>query len=159
MSGKLILAPPGSGKSYWIEKHPESGWKEGDFLYPNWLLKKQRDTDDLKLLDKLNKKFKSEGYKVITGDWWDLEIFDAIVLPPLDVLEERLQDEERPGHDPREADKLIRKFNTDIGVPIFDSIDDAISFIDETTASAKLFLIQSKGNVELAAQLLAKTKI
>lgn len=137
-SGKLILAPPGSGKSYWIKIHPNTDWKEGDSLYPERFQKKQRNEDDLQELDELNVSFKKRGYKVITGDWWSLRNFDAIVLPPLDVLEERLRNEERPGHNPRDADATIRKFNEQSGIPIFDSIDDAVAFVDEdaTTGGA-----------------------
>ena len=31
--GAVILAPPGAGKSYWIQKHPEAGWEDADMLY------------------------------------------------------------------------------------------------------------------------------
>jgi hypothetical protein len=128
--GRLILAPPGSGKSYWMKKHPESGWEEGDDLYPEKFLRRRRTWDDLKELDKTNNELKAKGHKVITGDWWQLDNFDAIVLPPLDLLRERLRGEERPGHDPAEADGLIRRLNEPIGVPIFESIDEAVEAID-----------------------------
>jgi hypothetical protein len=128
--GMLILAPCGSGKSYWIKRHLESGWEEGDDLYPKKFLRKKRTVNDLKELDKANNELKAQGHKVITGDWWQLDNFDAIVLPPLDIIRERLKCEERPCHDPTEADGLIRKFNKPIGLPIFKSIDEAVEALD-----------------------------
>jgi hypothetical protein len=128
--GMLILAPPRSGKSYWIKRHLESGWKEGGDLYPKKFIHKKRTINDLKELDKANNELKAQGHKVITGDWWQLDNFDAIVLPPLDILQDRLKGEERPNHDPAKADELIRKFNKPIGLPIFKSIDEAVEALD-----------------------------
>jgi hypothetical protein len=95
------------------------------------MLRKPRTKLDQQLLDDLNAIFKSHGFKVMTGDWWKLDNFDAIVLPPLEVLEERLRGEERPGHDPRETDALIRRFNLELvePKPIFETIEEALAFL------------------------------
>lgn len=127
--GKLILAPPGTGKTHWLREHPDSGWVEGDDMYPDFMRGQPRDERDLYFLSDLNHTFKGHGYHVITGDWWELDEFDAIVLPPLDLLKQRLKGQERPGHDPEEADAVIRRMNK-LKKPIFTTIEDAVEFVE-----------------------------
>lgn len=127
-SGKIILAPCGTGKSHWIRENPDSGWVEGDTLYEEANV----STSDFQAADKINKQAKSDGNKIMTSTWYDMDIIDAIVIPDLDKLKEQLKGEERKGNDPERAIQLIRSHHAKSAnpPPIYDSIEAAVAAVD-----------------------------
>lgn len=118
----LIVAPPGTGKSRFLNQNPNAGWVEGDDLYTGL------DTSNFELIDKFNKSKKKEGLKILTSTWNTLDDTDAIVVPPIETLRKNLEGEEREGNDPQRSIDLLIEHNQ--GVPVFTTIEDAVAYVD-----------------------------
>lgn len=126
----LIVAPPGAGKSYWIEHNPDKGWEEGDDLYPQEGRYDERTMAMLKEHERLNNEFKMEGKKVMTSDWYNLKGVDAVVLPAMREVLENSKGEQREGNDVAQSYYWLIKYAHKKDVPIFHSFDEAVDFID-----------------------------
>ena len=136
----VILAPPGSGKTYWVQSHPE--WHDMDILYCpkyhslTWSKRehKRKETiekhytaiDEVVERDRLSK-------NIVGSLFWKL-VPDAIV-----ILDERLHRryvKSRSGAEvlPWENAERIRNVLLDVAkehkVPVFNSFDQAAAHVN-----------------------------
>jgi len=126
MTGVLVIAPPGTGKTYWLQQNPDSKWEEGDDLYPPKYRQTERSLDDLRELERMNNTWKAEGKYILTGDWYVLEGVDGIVVPK-DLDQVRLNIEKsgrRPGHNVQKCNDLLLEHRGNI--PTFASVEEAV---------------------------------
>lgn len=126
--GLLVIAPCGAGKSTWLRAHPESTWVEGDDLYAVAGIV----VGDFTGAERVNIAAKQEGKKVLTSTWWTLDAVDAVVIPSIEVLEERCALDPRPDNIPTIAVAALHAVMAKMASPprVFDSIDEAVATLD-----------------------------
>ena len=92
-TGKIILGPPGIGKTYYINNQPKYydklNWIDADKLVSdmgiNWKSDcKIEEEYTYKKIDNILETCKKDGFNIIGSLFWDY-IPDAIVIPPLDI--------------------------------------------------------------------------
>ncbi len=133
--GLLVIAPCGAGKSTWLAAHPKSGWVEGDDLYET----KGVEIGNFEKAEQVNITAKKEGKKVMTSTWWTLDSVDAVVLPDVELLEERCRLAPRPGNVPAAAVATLRVVmaKMESPPPVFGSIDEAVESLDKKQTAEK----------------------
>ena len=145
--GFFILAPSGAGKSYFCKNQAQPDWIDGDEL---WIATKAHPegawwTEPLETIFRIDKRS-----DVITMEAKELGLWvmgasnnwlkpDAVVVPPWETHVGYIKAREENNYDGgATSDKLdqvknhiadIKKWNTDHGVPLFESIDEAVAFL------------------------------
>lgn len=128
--GAVILAPPGAGKSYWIQKHPEAGWEDADMLYEHdenfeGTASEEEKEAYYKNIDQRLQESRDKGVKVLSSLFWEF-VPDAVVIPDEKVHKQYVKNREDLNWD---FVQEIRKILNDMDVPHFKKIDDAVNWI------------------------------
>mgnify|MGYP001418426600 CR=1 FL=1 len=108
LRGITVVAPPGSGKSYWLSNNKGSKWEEADNLYVGDT--RNLNMKSIKEFDIQNAQFKSQGKQILTSIWYDPDQVDYVIEIPLKTVKKNLKNEERIGNNPEEAMKILRKY-------------------------------------------------
>ena len=146
--GYFIYGPSGVGKSYYINNQKENNWIDQDYLctknncFPSgaWW---EGDDDTLDMIEKrmdiITDEYKRLGFRIIGASSYDL-VPDAIVIPPLDTHLEYIKLREENNYDTglklkdmdkiKETRKYFTRYNKEDGIPIFESVDDAVSYLE-----------------------------
>ena len=134
--GYVILGPPASGKTTFVNSQNDKNWIDVDDLFNelgvNW--KHYSDHSQFKLnylrADYMLEQSKLYGFKLIGSLFWEYNP-DAIVIPPLDI--HKIYISNRSDLDYNNVLKirniLIQKANNN-NIPIFNSCIDAVNYID-----------------------------
>lgn len=147
--GFFILAPSGSGKTYFIDRQKEKNWLDGDSLWEatnahpkgEWWL----DVDSIDEIDQrsdiITQQAKNQGFWIIgaSNNWLKP---DAIVLPNWNTHKKYILSREKNNYDGgAKSDRLwqvlghrrwIRKW-VKKGVPVFKSVSEAAIFLAART--------------------------
>ena len=139
--GVLVVTPQGAGKTTFCKKNPL--WTDVDkVLLAAGLMRREEHSSEstLKRYEKYSEEMKAKGLRVFSSVWWDLTAADAVVLPPLDVLEERLRaktgDEAvaDPAGEAKRQSKLLRTRARELGLPEYESVEEAAVAVDWVSA-------------------------
>lgn len=144
-SGLFIVAPSGSGKTYYCNHQSEPHWIDGDELWQksgahpdiSWWL---GDMDTINRVDQrsdvITMEAKRQGLWIMGASNYWLKP-DAIVIPDWETHKNYILDREQNHYDGgaksdshaqvHEHITIIKKWHTDHGVPLFTSIDAATS--------------------------------
>lgn len=98
VQGLSVVAPNGAGKTTYVKTHPD--WVDGDDLLKGVIgmgKKASMNEEDMKRADSVTKEGKRLGLWILTATWWDPKLVDVFVVPPADVLRERLAKKDFPG--------------------------------------------------------------
>ena len=129
LKGIIVVAPPGSGKSYWLSNNKGNKWEEADDLYVGDT--RNLNMESIKEFDKQNIQFKSQGKHILTSIWYEPDIIDYVIEIPLETLKKNLQNEERIGNNPEEAMNILRKFVDKRKIIKAKTFSDAMKIINE----------------------------
>lgn len=149
--GLFILAPSGTGKSYFVTRQKENHWIDGDYLWPatNADPSGEEWGDDFTLVQEINDRSdvmtsqaKKLGFWVIGSSNNSLKP-DAIVLPPWPLHKRYIKKREDTIYDGGATSedfsgiiahrRWIRKWKKQ-GVPCFNSIDEAATYLTKLQA-------------------------
>ncbi|HMH70355.1 MAG TPA: hypothetical protein VK502_03060 [Candidatus Saccharimonadales bacterium] len=144
--GLFILAPSGTGKTYFVTAQREKHWIDGDYLWPatNADLNTDEWNNDQESVEEINRRsdvitaqVKKLGFWVV-GSSNDSLKPDAIVIPPWRTHREYIRKREGKEYDggAKSEDfkavlahrKIIKKWQKK-GVPCFNSIEEAADFL------------------------------
>lgn len=144
--GFFILAPSGAGKTYFVENQKEPHWIDGDDL---WMAAKAQPQGawwekNIKVIEEVDQRcdvITSEAKKL--GFWimgasnhWLKP--DAVVIPEWEVHLDFIKKREKEGYDggatSNDVEKLEKSRNWMMrwakeSVPIFDSLEEAVTFL------------------------------
>ena len=134
--GYVILGPPASGKTTFVNSQNDKNWIDVDDLFNelgvNWKNYSNHSQFKLNYLraDYMLEQSKLYGFKLIGSLFWEYNP-DAIVIPPLDI--HKIYISNRSDLDYNNVLKirniLIQKANNN-NIPIFNSCIDAVNYID-----------------------------
>lgn len=144
--GLFILGPSGVGKTYFCKKQTEPHWIDGDILWegagahplntPWWTGGEDVIHRVDQRSDVITMEAKLQGFWIIGASNYWLKP-DAIVIPDWDTHVGYIRNREQSDYDGgAKSDALdqvkshvavIQKWHTDHGVPLFKSVDEAIS--------------------------------
>jgi hypothetical protein len=145
--GYFIVAPSGTGKTYFLERQRENHWLDGDTLWeetnahpkgPWWLDLPTAIEADHKS-DEITSQAKKLGLWIIgaSNDWLRP---DAVVLPPWSTHKKYIKTREKESYDggatsdmlPRVLNhrKWLRRWGK-VGVPIFKSVQEAAEYLEK----------------------------
>lgn len=144
--GFFILAPSGSGKTYFVNKQQQKDWIDGDVLWPmaGADLTSYEWVDDPGLIDEINRKsdvITNEARKLgfwVIGSSNDSLKPDAIVLPEWSQHREYIASREEYHYDGGakiadfeavESHREIIKRWSQKGVPEFQSVQEAADYL------------------------------
>lgn len=142
--GLFILAPSGSGKTYFCQNQKEAHWIDGDDL---WMKSKAHPEDawwlePLEVINRIDQRSdvvtmeaKSQGFWILGASNYWLKP-DAIVIPEWEThkqyIEERHNNHYDGGATPNDHEQvlghiaIIKKWHDEHGVPMFTTIADAV---------------------------------
>jgi len=142
--GLFILAPSGSGKTYFCKNQTEQHWIDGDEL---WMAAKAHpDTawwkEPLEIINRIDQRSdvitveaKSHGLWIMGASNYWLKP-DAIVIPDWETHVRYIKSREDANYDGGATSEdfsqvkthiaFIKKWNTDFGVPVYTSINEAV---------------------------------
>jgi len=144
--GYYILAPSGSGKTYFIDRQENPDWMDGDVLWVaggshpdgEWWRKDLADIIEIeRRSDIITIQAKKLGFWIIGSDNYDI-IPDAIVIPPWNTHKQYIKNRELNNYDggltsdQAELFKGSRKWisrHVRNGVPKFESVAEAAAFL------------------------------
>jgi hypothetical protein len=126
----IILAPPGSGKSFWTTSHPD--WTDGDELYADmhalaWHRIKHTASEEQAHYEAIDKRMDIDRgtHNIITSLYWDIAP-DAVVIINEDVHRARVQHRsDLRWKDVQAVTSAMRETAFKYNVPIFTSFDEA----------------------------------
>lgn len=130
--GVLVVTPQGAGKTTFCKSNLM--WTDLDevLLAAGLMRREERSSEaTLKQYEKYSNEMKAKGLRVFSSVWWDLTAADAVVLPPLDVLEERLRaktgDEaiKDPAGEAKRQSALLRARARELKLPEYESVKGA----------------------------------
>jgi len=134
-TGRVILGPPGVGKTTFVNNQPTNkrDWVDQDDLFGELGLKWQ-NTDDPErtytLADKMLEKCKQEGYRIIGSLFWTYKA-DAIVIPELEQHRQFIQT--RPDLNLDNVIKIrdiLSKQVEEYNIPVFLNCQDAVDYVE-----------------------------
>lgn len=147
--GFFIMAPSGSGKTYFIERQKEKHWLDGDSLWEitnahpkgEWWLWEGEAIDEIdQRSDVITVQAKKLGFWIIGASNFWLKP-DAIVLPHWSTHKKYIMDREKNNYDGgAKSDRLgqvlghrkwIRQWAKK-GVPVFNSVAEATNYLAST---------------------------
>lgn len=143
--GLFILAPSGAGKTHYCSNQTEQHWIDGDEL---WIGAKAHPptewwTESLDIINQVDQRSdvitmeaKNLGFWIMgASNYWLRP--DAVVIPDWETHKSYIEYREKNNYDGgAKSDALgqvkghievIKKWHTDEGVPLFNSIDEAVS--------------------------------
>ena len=138
--GYIILGPPGIGKTTYVrnQKGDMKDWIDSDDLFGklgvNWH-QNEKNKDDFKLnymrCDYMMEQSKLLGYRIIGALFWEYKA-DAVVIPPIGVHKEYAKS--RPDLNKKlvnDLRKIFRDHAKKYKIPIFESIEEAVKYINK----------------------------
>ena len=135
-----MLAPPGSGKTYFVDNQPEHArhWIDQDDLFSALgFVWSDAETDpqafqaQYERADTLSSNVKAHGFRILGSLFWDFPGTDAIVLIP--EQQHRAYVASRTDLSWDRVEKIrsvLREQAARNGISIFDSLEEAIAFIE-----------------------------
>lgn len=144
-NGFFILAPSGSGKTYFCQHQIEKHWIDGDDLWiaagahpdgPWW-------KESLEVINRIDQRSdvitmeaKLQGFWIMGASNFWLKP-DAVVIPDWETHKKYIIERETGNYDGGATSEdytqvqihieFMRKWNTDYGVPLYGSVDEAVS--------------------------------
>ena len=144
--GLFILAPSGSGKSYFINNQTDKDWMDGDYLWPatnadlstdDWAYETGSVHEINRRSDVMTYQAKKLGFWIIGSSNESLKP-DAIVIPPiethLEYIKKRQSTVNSNGAKTEDIDgvlahRVIIETWKSEGVPCFDSVEEAVNYL------------------------------
>jgi hypothetical protein len=151
--GLFVMTPSGTGKTYFCDRQPEPHWIDGDVLwfetgaqppleYEGW-------NKGVPVIERVEQRCDVITAAAIDRGFWIMGSVnfwlkpDAIVIPPLELLMERIKKRQESGYDGGLTEehyeqlkthiRIITRWNTEHGVPLFKSIEKAVSALTKDT--------------------------
>ena len=129
-SGKVILAPSGTGKTTWIQSNPEMGWEDADILFkqsPDFeaTANEEEREKHYKEIDIKLEIEKQKGKRILSSLFWDY-IPDAIVIPDESI--HKIYVSNRSDLSWVKV-KRLRSYMETIDAPKFKTIDEAVRYV------------------------------
>lgn len=143
--GLFILAPSGSGKTYFCKNQTEQNWIDGDEL---WMAAKAHPDaawwkEPIEVINRIDQRSdvvtveaKQQGFWIMGASNYWLKP-DAIVIPDWETHLRYIKNREGSSYDGGATSddvtqvkthiEFIRRWNTDFGVPLYKSIDEAVA--------------------------------
>lgn len=139
--GYVILAPPGTGKSYFVQqqKGKKKNWIDSDIIFGDkslsidWHNNNNNIDERLAYLraDYMLEQSKLYGYRIIGALFWEYKA-DAIVIPPLE--QHKLYIKSRKDLNLQIVKKMRRLFSNHakkFKIPVFKTINEATEYLDK----------------------------
>ncbi len=142
--GFFILAPSGSGKTYFCKNQIENHWIDGDSLWmaagahpdgPWWKESMEVINRIDRRSDVITMEAKSQGFWIMGASNLWLQP-DAIVIPDWETHKQYIIARENGNYDGGATSEdysqvqghieIIKKWNTDFGVPMYSSVQEAV---------------------------------
>ena len=134
--GRLVVAPNGAGKSYYVEHQAQKDWLDQDpYLEQVDIPTKSSDKlseATMQQADKATLALKRAGAWVLGATWWDPANVDAFVIPSAAVTQTRLAaksdkfDKDFYEKNVQPHIETIRKVAKEHEIPIYDSFEDIV---------------------------------
>lgn len=147
--GLFILAPSGAGKTYFCDHQEEPHWMDGDILWytsnahpkgPWW-------KESGEVMDRIDKRSDVITFEALEQGFWIIGASnnwlkpDAIVIPDWETHKGYIKSREENNYDGGATSEdhaqvqghiaIIKKWNTDHGVPQFASVQEAVEAISK----------------------------
>lgn len=145
--GFVIIAPPGSGKSFWVRKH-QKDWVDADEIFKDlgihtkeWHSTKHTEKEEEKhyrVCDQYLSIMKRAGLKIIGSLFWEYKA-DAIVL--IDKNTHKSYVNKRNDLEWKSVEEIatfLKKFSKKKAIPVYTTIDDAA--VSKSTHKASLHM-------------------
>ena len=133
-NGILVVTPQGAGKTTFC-KHNQQ-WTDLDkVLLSVGIMKREANAAEntLKKYERCATYLKKRGLRVLSSVWWELTSANAVVLPPIHVLEKRLRKKTgaeaitNPTLEAKRQSRLLRKRARELELPVYTSVEAAAS--------------------------------
>ncbi len=143
--GLFVLAPSGSGKTYFVKHQIKKDWVDGDLIWSAAGAHPEGEwwTQGLEMIrtvdrrsDAVTKIAKEKGFWILGASNFDL-VPDAIVIPPEETLREYIRARETTNYDGGATSDRFDQVRAHIqwmkdeyekqGVPIFPSVSEAVN--------------------------------
>ena len=127
--GVLVVTPQGAGKTTYCAH--DSRWTDLDaVLLATGLMVREESSDEatLRRYERHAEELKAARLRVLSSVWWTLEDADAVVLPPVAVLEERLRLKtgaekiSDPAGEAKRQTAMLTKRARELALPVYDSV-------------------------------------
>ena len=136
--GCVLLAPPGSGKSYFVNKQTDKDWIDSDIIMGKKSLNVQWNNKSGSIDEKLGymradymlEQCKMYGYKIMGSLFWEYKADAMVILP---IKQHRLYIEKRKDLNNNSLNKMRQLFKNHAkknNIPIFNSIEKAIKYLE-----------------------------
>lgn len=141
--GLFIMTPSGAGKTYFCTRQREPHWIDGDIVLTDAGAQPKTDwwNHGVPVIERVEQRCDVITQQCVDKGFWIMASInswlkpDAIVIPDWEVLTARIANRQQNNYDGgltsdqheqlKKGIEIIKKWNTEHGVPLYGSIDEA----------------------------------
>jgi hypothetical protein len=141
--GLFIMTPSGAGKTYFCSRQEEQHWIDGDTVLTGSGAQPKNDwwNQGVPVIERVEQRCDVITQQCVDKGFWIMTSInswlkpDAIVIPEWDILTAQIENRQENGYDGgltsdqheqlKKGIEIIQKWNTEHGVPLHKSIEEA----------------------------------
>lgn len=147
--GLFIMTPSGAGKTHFCNRQQEQHWIDGDSVLTDAGAQPQSDwwNQGVPVIERVEQRCDVITQQCVDKGFWIMTSInswlkpDAIVIPDWDVLTAQIASRQQNNYDGgltsgqhdqlKKGIEIIKKWNTEHGVPLYKSIDEAATALTQ----------------------------